>query len=65
MGRKRPLTSKGGEGLGERERAVGPDPADEAARWLAQHDPPPEPRIPRAATKSKVLHRWRERQRRG
>jgi hypothetical protein len=65
MGRKRPLTSKGAERLGERERAAGLDPADEAARWLSEHDPPPGPRIPKAATKSKVLHRWRERQRRG
>jgi hypothetical protein len=42
----------------ERERAAGLDPEDDAARWLAAHDPPPEPRAPKAAHKSKALHRW-------
>jgi hypothetical protein len=59
--RKR-LTSRGARRLGERERALGLDPEDEASRWLDEHDPKPEPRPPKAATKSKTLHRWRRRQ---
>jgi hypothetical protein len=49
----------------ERERAVGIDPDDEAARWLEEHDPPPEPQLPKSLGKSKTLHRWRQRQARG
>ena len=63
--RKRPLTSKGAKQLGERERTVGLDPEDEATRWLDEHDPPPKPQPPKAASKSKALHQWRQRQRRG
>ena len=61
MSRKRPITSRGAQKLGERERSVGLDPEDEAARWLAEHDPPPEPAAPKSAKKSKALHRWRQR----
>jgi hypothetical protein len=50
---------------GERERAVGIDPDDEAARWLVEHDPLPEPQPPKSLGKSKTLHRWRQRQARG
>jgi hypothetical protein len=64
VGRKRRLTSRGAEKLGERERAAGLDPNDEAARWLEEHDPPPKPEPPKSPTKSKVLHQWRQRQQR-
>ncbi len=47
---------------GERERQTGLDPDDEAARWLAEHEPKPEP--PKPKVKSKTLHRFRQQQRR-
>jgi hypothetical protein len=50
---------------GERERRVGLDPGDEAARWLAEHDPPPPEPESKSRFKAKDLHRWRERQKRG
>jgi hypothetical protein len=59
---KRPLTSRGIQRLSERERAVGVDPDDSAARWLADNAAPPAPELPKAARKSKALHRWRQRQ---
>jgi hypothetical protein len=61
MSRKRPLTSRGVRKLGARERAVGMDPDDEAARWLREHDPEPEPEPSKSSRKSKELHRFRQR----
>jgi hypothetical protein len=43
----------------ERERAVGLDPEDPAAQWLAENDKQPPPALPKSASKSKALHRWR------
>ena len=50
---------------GKRERQVGLDPEDEAARWLEDADPPPAPPPSKAKFKSKELHRWRQKQQRG
>jgi hypothetical protein len=59
---RKPLTSRGVQKLTERERAVGLDPEDEAAKWLEENDPRPAPAAPKSASKSKELHRWRQRQ---
>ena len=59
---KRPLTSRGAKKLAERERTVGLEQEDAAARWLHEHDAAPEPVPPKAARKSKALHRWRQQQ---
>ena len=56
------LTREGAEKLGERERRVGLDPEDEAARWLEERDPKPAPPESKSKFKSKELHRWRQRQ---
>jgi hypothetical protein len=48
----------------ERERLAGVDPDDEAARWLREHDQPPEPKLPKRPFKSKALHRFRQQQQR-
>jgi hypothetical protein len=65
VSRKRPLTNEGAKKLGERERTVGLDPEDEATRWLDENDPPPGPKVPKAAGKSKLLHQWRQGRQRG
>jgi hypothetical protein len=62
MATKRPLKSTSVKKLSERERATGIDPDDDAAKWLQERDPPPPPAVPKAATKSKALHRWRQEQ---
>jgi hypothetical protein len=63
MSRKRPVTSRGAQKLGERERMAGLEPDDDAARWLEENDPKPAPKPPKSASKSKLLHRWRQSQR--
>jgi hypothetical protein len=59
---KRRLTSRGAKKLAERERTVGLDADDAAARWLDEHDPRPEAEPPKSARKAKALHRFRQRQ---
>jgi hypothetical protein len=61
VARKRDLTHRGAEKLSERERNVGLDAEDEAARWLEEHDPKPQPAVPKRASKNKTLHRWNRR----
>jgi hypothetical protein len=61
MSGRRRLTSRGARKLGERERAAGLDSDDDAARWLDEHDPRPQPQPPKSERKSKALHRWRQR----
>ena len=62
MTRKRPLTSRSVQKLSERERQVGLEADDPASQWLAANDEQPPPMPPKAATKSKALHRWRQQQ---
>ena len=60
--RKRPLTTRGVERMRERERSLGLDPEDDAARWLEEHDPKPPPPESKSLFKSKTLHRWKKEQ---
>lgn len=60
MSRRRP-TRRGAEKLGERERTLGIEADDDAARWLAEHDPPPPTDEPKSVRKSKLLHQFRNR----
>ena len=62
--RKPDRTRQGALKRAERERSVGLDPEDEAARWLEEHDPPPPEPEPKAAKKSKAVHRFRQQQQR-
>jgi hypothetical protein len=57
---KRRLTPRGVHRMRERESTVGMDPEDEAAKWLAEHDPPTPPKTPKAAKKSVTLHRFKQ-----
>jgi len=45
---------------GERERSVGLESEDDAARWLAENDVPKPVPQPKSPLKSKALHRWRQ-----
>jgi hypothetical protein len=61
VSRRARISSRGAQKRGERERALGLDPDDEAARWLAEHEPKPAPEAPKSERKSKLLHRWKRR----
>ena len=58
MAKKR-LTPQGVARMREREANVGMDPDDEAAKWLAENDPPEPPKTPKSAKKSVTLHRFK------
>jgi hypothetical protein len=58
---KRPLSRRTIARMREREAAAGLAADDEAARWLAEHDPPPPADEPKAGRKSKLLHQFRNR----
>lgn len=58
---RRPLSRQKVARMRECEASVGLDPEDEAARWLAEHDPPPPPDESKASHKSKLLHQFRTR----
>ena len=64
MSRPPRISHRGAQKLAERERELGLDSDDEAARWLEEHDPRPEPEQPKGLSKSKALHRWKQRNRR-
>ena len=57
--KKRP-SEKAAKRRGERERKVGLDLDDAAARWLEEQDPAPAPQPSKSLFKSKELHRWRQ-----
>jgi hypothetical protein len=46
----------------ERERTMGLDPTDDAAKWIEQNDAAPPPPGSKSSRKSKTLHRWRQAQ---
>jgi hypothetical protein len=54
------LTEQGAKRRAARERTVGIDPEDEAARWLEEQDPEPPLEPSKSLFKSKELHRWRQ-----
>ena len=56
----RPPSRRSVERMREREQKVGLDSDDAAARWLEEHEPKVEKPPPKAARKSKALHRWRQ-----
>ena len=62
MTRQRPQKSSSVQKRSERERTTGLDPEDDASKWLEEHAPPAPPALPKSATKSKALHRWRQEQ---
>ena len=47
----------------EREASVGMDPDDQAAKWLAENDPPEPAKTPKSAKKSVTLHRFKQQRR--
>jgi hypothetical protein len=61
LSRRSRITSRSAQKLGERERSLGLDSDDDAARWLAGHEPKQAPASSKGERKSKLLHRWKRR----
>ncbi len=57
---KRPPSKRSVERMRAREQNAGLEPGDDAARWLEENEPRVEKPPPKAARKSKALHRWRQ-----
>ena len=62
MTKRPPISRQRVEKMRERERKVGIETDDAAAKWLDEHEPKEELKAPKAATKSKLLHQWRQQQ---
>lgn len=58
-GKKR-LTPQGVARMRKREASVGLEPDDAAGEWLAKHDSPLAPKVPKSVKKSVTLHRFRQ-----
>jgi hypothetical protein len=59
---KQPPSRRRVEKMRERERSVGLEPDDPAAQWLDENAPKVPFQAPKAAKKSKLLHQWKQAQ---
>ena len=60
MPKRPPISRQRVAKMREREQTVGLEPDDAAAKWLDEHEPKEEQKTPKSATKSKLLHQWRQ-----
>ena len=59
---KQPPSRQRVEKMRERERTVGVEADDAAAKWLEEHEPKEVLQPANAARKSKLLHQWKQAQ---